>query len=355
MDFVICPISGTRFSFVRSENETELDALREWAHDLVNRMDGGQRPIIALDCEGIRLGESANSGYCIQLGEVFGECRQGRGRNVQVPTLNPKPGIIAFWPLSEPMKELLTSVLSHRNINIATFDFTSDLAVIMDEGVSVNTRQVIDCQLVWKNNDDLLRSTKVPGLARVIQEAKSNDPFVARAKTASMKGSIDWDARGFLMCEMGISMGVFADKHFMEYAAADVILTGIAMLECMSMPWYPEIVKRTDIKINLVNECSGNEKGRYWHAALERQLAFFNKYGRKKYETTPDVLSTDDDLRLALCNWDKSKMIMEGERETGKVLIEGMESEQHIAIYDKMVNTLKEHIPRIRELAGLNS
>jgi hypothetical protein len=62
-------------------------------------------------------------------------------------TVNPQPGVLVAAPFDAKMKKLLEEVVNHPQIALITFDFTSDIAVLLEEGIEVNLSRVIDCEV----------------------------------------------------------------------------------------------------------------------------------------------------------------------------------------------------------------
>lgn len=303
MTSVNCPFSGVPFTIVRAGKTEQEGEFLAWGEALLAKLDGGTRVSVALDCEGVSLGIAKDSITCVQLAEVYSDNYiLGSG---SPPPIGPKPGMIVMFPASPNVSDLLSRVLTHKNIAILTFDFTCDVASLLEAGIKIDLRNVVDAQTATQNPPKTIgyiKDVRVSGIRRILdtieqdEHVLTQDPVVKQVLLHKDRKDVNWDALTFLVHAGHMTMEEFVSKEFLEYAAGDIILTGVMM---------------SYVTLNgLGRACIRNsaEKGREFSAMVKRSgnpctpsgrrhHAFFRRYGEAKL-----LASTEESLRADLGN-----------------------------------------------------
>ena len=199
---VTCPITGVEFRCIHHDIEEDIEHLEKWSSDIQNRMNEGENITVAYDAEGYNLGTSYNSGICVQIAEIFGNNYNVEYSKGRCPNINTRPGVIVFFPFSDRIKKCLERIFNDKRIRIITFDCVNDLAVLIEEGVRMNFRNIIDCQTGYGcRNKSEIKNIKVMGIKKVIEKAKENvDPIMKNVRELGGKDVINsqWLMKNFL-------------------------------------------------------------------------------------------------------------------------------------------------------------
>jgi hypothetical protein len=130
---------------------------------------------------------------------------------------------------------------------LLAFDFTQDVTILEDAGVSVNLDRLVDCQLSTVTPHEelgFLGATRVPGLAGIIAGLHPTiDPLVVRAQKKVDK-STNWDALEYLR-EKGEIINLVERDEFLRYAAADISMTGLACTVLVNKGLVNDTVQKT--------------------------------------------------------------------------------------------------------------
>lgn len=301
MTSVNCPFSGVPFTIVRAGKTEQEGEFTAWGEALLAKLDGGTRVSVALDCEGISLGVTKDSILCVQLAEVYSDNYVlGSG---SPPPIGPKPGMIVMFPTSPNVSDLLSRILTHKNIAILTFDFTCDVASLLAAGVKIDISNVVDAQTATQNppkSIGYIKDVKVSGIRRILDTIEKNghvltqDPVVKQVLLHKDRKDVNWDVLTFLVREGHMTMEEFVSKEFLEYAAGDIILTGIMMSYVTLDGLGGDCIRKSAEKgreFSAMMKRSGNPLT----ASGRRQHAFFRRYSESQL-----LASTEESLRADL-------------------------------------------------------
>jgi hypothetical protein len=149
LESILEPLSNQVFKIIRGERSDDIDFLKNWCDSIKERLDMGKFVNLALDCEGFNLGLEDHSLICVQLGEIYNDTFDifSDEENTFCPEVDPHPGVIVSAPFTANIKTMLNQVLNHPKITLITFDFTGDIGTLLEEGLLITLKRVIDCQL----------------------------------------------------------------------------------------------------------------------------------------------------------------------------------------------------------------
>ena len=344
---VRCPITGQTFKCVHCNKPVEVNYLDAWSKDIADRMNRGENVTIAFDCEGINLGCRPNSGVCIQVAEIFGNGYViGSG---PCPEINIRPGFIVFFPFTtKRVRTALNRVFNGKNISIVTFDFTNDIAALMEGGIAVNTRGIIDCQTIDSNGvSSQLKHTLVRGLKSTIDKICGNiDPVMPRVRQLGGKEKKNWDAIAFLVDYDNCDKLSFFTQNLLEYSVADLTLTALACVDAIKNGKIQRILQNTRAKVKEYNKLVVNQSP--LRASMTRQFAFFDRYDKESY-CDIESIRTRDDIINALRVWINAKIFIFAEEQLGMRTSISLQTNK--ARYEKTSQLLKRYITEIRALA----
>ena len=345
---VICPLSGVEYRCIHGERPDDVQYLGEWVRSLQGRFQNKEIVSLVVDCEGYFLGEIPDSGLTIQIGEVFaGGYRIGEDRNP--PPVAPKPGVIVFFPLKDQVKSLLQVVFDSPFVQLITFDFTHDIAVILEAGIRVRYESIIDCQLATAADcSDQLRNTKISGMARFINEAPpSIDPLMRKAKNLG-KQTVNWNAVFYVMEREHRDPFSLVDRRMLEYAASEITLTALACASAIRQGQMRVCIQRTRQKAEQFQRCLGQVNNPLY-PSLQRICAFFQRYRVPTYGQFPPVLRTQQDIEAALRSWRDSHTFVMADT---KLHITLNNPGRDQAILGKAETALAPQMAQIKALAG---
>ena len=346
---VVCPISGVEYRCIHGDRANDVRYLEQWVSRLQARFRNKEHVSIAVDCEGKFLGELPDSGLTIQLGEVFGGgyCI---GQDTRPPPVAPKPGVIVFFPITKKVRSLLQVIFGSAYVKLITLDFTGDIAAILEAGISVRYKSIIDCQMATAADyPDQLRNVKVSGMARLIDEAPPDtDPLIRRAKGLG-KSKRNWDAVFYVMVAENRSPYTMVDRGFLEYAASDITLTGLVCASVIRQNQMQECIRRTRQKVEQFQECL-QEFDHPIYPSLQRKYAFFKMRDLKGYGKLPPQIQTIEDVEHALVSWRYAYTFVTLESKLRIVM--NIPKKDH-AILKATKKLLNPYMPTIKELAGL--
>ena len=345
---VICPLSGAEYRCIRGERPDDVQYLEAWVRNLQGRFQNNEIISLVVDCEGYFLGEIPDSGLTIQIGEVFeGGYRIGEDRNP--PPVAPKPGVIVFFPLKDQVKSLLQVVFDSPCVQLITFDFTNDIAVILEAGMRVRYESIIDCQLATTADcHDQLRNTKVSGMARLINEAPpSIDPLMRKAKSLG-KQTVNWNAVFYVVERENRDPFSLVDRSMLEYAALDITLIGLVCALAIRQGQMRACLQRTRQKAQEFQRCLGQVNNPLY-PSMQRIYAFFQSYHLRTYGQFPQVLRTRQEIEVALTSWRDSHMFVMADK---KLHIALNNPGRDQAILRKAESALAPQMAQIKALAG---
>lgn len=315
---VECPITEVEHLIVRPEDQENIQRLRIWATSIYIRMKRNQKVILSVDCEGWKLGNIRNSLRLLQVCEILDESFFDDSVQTQgIQTVGIKPGFLIHFPTTKDVVELISGIFTHPNVLLVTYDFTGDVSSLMEAGVYVNMNCLFDAQLTSDCQNPLtstsVQSILVPAYETVDQivESKKTYEFMQKKKYNM------FDIMTFLhRNDPDPFQAMFEDGDFYLYAAADLVMTGIAALSVKKKGIINRTVELSHIKAQKFLEFQ-NGLRKYPQVLMPsamRQLEFVKKYNLqslKDYLRFPlSKLTTDDQINRALSLYGSADMVL---------------------------------------------
>lgn len=348
---VNCPITGAKFILVKSDNADSLNQFKMWVKNLIKRAYSGKMINIAFDCEGFNLGSYPHSLGCIQIGEIFDDSFDIK-LNSNPPNVGQKKGFIVFTPFNDETKANLNRIFKHRNIIYYTFEFTIDLCAFLDAGITVNYYNLFDSQVVSSGDAmNFLFNPKIRGLKWFVTEAKGMDPFSEKALTLlNEEKRMYFDVAAFLFKDLSNPEHELLKNEFIESAAADVYMTGLAALYCIKSGLTQKVFNATQIKLREFNQFI-QMCGSVLAPSIGRELALFNVYRASFYERDVRLNDrTDHDLKNLLQVFRECKMIINASHVLKSHYFGKIPENKASEIYNIAVEKLNANKQRLEEM-----
>jgi hypothetical protein len=348
---VVSPITGSKTRVMWPGISSDMEFLADWVQKRLAKLQDGRFVTVAFDTESFR-----HNPLCLQIGEVFNDGFDPFSLSTSVPPVGIDEGFIVFCVNKdgsenyEPVSAILIPLFTDERVAIATFDFTQDLANLEQIGVVPLFERVLDAQLYHRVHlTNLMTNTKLSGLATRIAAMELDDPILPKAKDAvSSKDNWPWDANGFI-CELdNLSARSIVTQDFLEYAASDIWLTGLALAEVARNGGMEDLIRSTQAKVNdyMAAKLSLGPRGAY----LLRQAAFLRMECAMLEGPIPSGEMTDRLLQI----WSKLRAALEvQEASDGKLLRIRLTNVELKAKIDAIGRILcqDEHLRNVRFLA----
>jgi hypothetical protein len=347
------PISQIPFRVIRSTNPSDIRELSNWVWLIVARLDLGGFVTISFDTEGFQ------PPICLQFCEVYDSTFDLFSFPHNPPPIAPRQGFIVVFPLAPSVATLLSRVFSHSRIALLAFEFTQDLTVLENAGVSVNLSRLLDCQVSSVEPEvgqGFLETTRVRGLAWVINHAiDERDPLLVQAKE-KMDKSMNWDAIEYVR-QKGEMGDLVSKEGFLKYAAADVILTALACTALIRKSDLERTVGNTQMKAAEFRRCQ-ETRGK-WGPIFVRKMAFFAGWGAEDFKKVEEDVGATSDWGKLLKLWSWAICLRDGYRLMGRGkeavhLFLGFRPEVAEAKREALERILDLHLDAIREAAFAN-
>jgi hypothetical protein len=185
-----------------------------------------------------------NEVLCLQIGRIFApefDVFAPIPEDQKVPPIAKEQGMSILCttregpPAWKVISGILAPLFAHPRVVIATFDFTNDILILEQIGITPNFDGIIDAQLLRSPvESDLLTWTENRSLGNTILEMNIRDPMLVEAKkvVTSVK-EFPWDENEALIAMRGLPVTSTVTKRFLQYAASDIALTGLALAEVL--------------------------------------------------------------------------------------------------------------------------
>ena len=280
---VNCPITGAKFTIVKNEFADGVKQFDEWVKDIIQRSNSGKTINIAFDCEGFNLGTIPNSLGCIQLGEIFSDSFNIKANSIP-QNVGQKGGFIVFTPFNNETKENLRQIFNNRNVFLYSFDATMDLSAILDASININFENIFDSQVASARNASFyLFNTKIRGLKWFVSESIRMDQYASRAVSLLNDDKNNYfDITAFLFKDISNPEHAMIRDGFIQLAAADVYMTGLAALYCIRSHLVQNVLIATKKKMNEFNQFA-QKCNSVLAPAVGREISFFNSYRASNY------------------------------------------------------------------------
>ncbi|KAK8865187.1 hypothetical protein M9Y10_010723 [Tritrichomonas musculus] len=295
---VNCPITGAKFSIVRKEIPRNVTQFNQWTEDVLKRANSGKTVNIAIDCEGYFLGTIKKSLSCIQIGEIYNDSFNVY-QSTNPPSIGNKSGFIILNPFCNKVKNNLSSVLSHPNVMIYTFDFVGDFSTMIEAGININLNNVFDSQVATQSyNSNLIQNKSGKSLSWFVEEAEGLDPFAQVAKVTKNRDKRNYFCvTSYLFKDSKNPTSDILTKELLEMGAADVYMTGLAATYCISKQLSQKVLVNTSAKVAQFKQFA-NSFCSYLAPSICRHLFFIDSYSAWKYNDNNLLLrdETEKDL-----------------------------------------------------------
>jgi hypothetical protein len=249
-----CPVSKGMMRVIWPEIEEDIAFLSEWANRLIEILDSGKFVTLAFRTEAIDTVVLS-----LQFGEVYNEEFDILSPDTPdaIPAVGDRTGVIVFCVEKtgrynvDPIQPILTRLLRHERIVIATFDFTNDILNLHKIGIRPKLSRVLDAQLLESDAWSPVTYNSAENLAAVIQGMSlKEDRFVERAKKrVHDRKNFPFDANVFVLELDHLPCSAMVTKNFLEYAADAVPLIGLAMRVVLCHRAVDEVQEKTQEKI----------------------------------------------------------------------------------------------------------
>jgi hypothetical protein len=246
------PITDEPARIIWPDSQEDMAFARQWVARLVSNLDSGKFATIAFDSEWIQL-----EPLCLQIGEIFPETYDPFTQEADCPPIKTSDNVVVFCtrktgtPMWTEVSALLTPLFSHPKITIATFDFTNDILLLDTIGIKSNLSRLIDAQLLHcPTAEHLLVSKLVKSLGDMIGRMDFDDPALQRAQPMVQEEKrFPWNANALILEVEKRPVTDTVSKRFLEYAASDVPLTGLAMANVLHQKKLDKVALRTQVKL----------------------------------------------------------------------------------------------------------
>jgi hypothetical protein len=308
-EFITNPISGARFDIIHRDTDAGHQCLETWKTSITSRLAEGNFVTLAMDCQGYMLGECANTGLSLQIGEIYQDNFNiwDKPGPVVCPPVGSEPGLIIPMPFDDPTATALRVILNHPQITLITFDFTADVAVLEENHVRVDLRRIIDCQLGRSRapKGQMLTDLKLPGIFSLLT-LKPEDPLFNEADAyLSAQPRIEWDAIHFITWHEGRSHDWFIDQNFLENAVSQITLIGLFCTNHIQKNGIEAVIRRSGLAgIDFLKK-KDLRRG-LLGGAITRRIAFHAspERGGKDYVDPPaEIGDEDEDIKKVLKIW----------------------------------------------------
>ena len=167
---------------------------------------------------------------------------------MEIPTIKTNESIIIVqYNKSDKKKndsliKIMKPLIEHKRVTLATFDLTGDICKLLDSGISINTRRIIDCQMVnipENAKQNYIASTGWQSMSKSIQmlsdtDQPNSDMFQrASLEVESGKKDFPWNVNKFLLKAFRYSEASLLSTEFFTYSANDIFMTSILLVELL--------------------------------------------------------------------------------------------------------------------------
>ena len=354
---VICPITGVKHLIVHKDDVANIRALRKWATSLYIRMERGHHVILSMDCEGWKLGTIPNSLGLLQICEILDETILTDKSVLKNFSVGIKPGFLIHFPTVPAVIDILSGVFSHSNVVICTFDFTSDIASLQEAGVKINMNGIFDAQLVEPCSNPI-QNTAVPSIlytARKMEHSNIKEAKDAVQFMSHMKGKL-FEVLTFLNRNQEHPFDSMIDEHFYEYAAGDLVMTGLAVLYTYWEKKSDTTWNMTKVKVDEFNGYQRDYKNILQPSAI-RQIAFIIRYNLsqlQEFSNHPTIdLKSEESIRKALglyVNAEKAILLYKYLLPNDRMLFENIDLNKIKTILEKALAPITSRIENMSPL-----
>lgn len=275
---VTCTITGCKHTVVYGN--TNYKKLKEWVKDALYRMDFGEKIILALDCEGFCLGSRKDSLGLIQFAECFTKDFFKNTNTVTTPvSINLKNGFLVKAPMTNGVKQLLSSVFNHKNIMFATYDFTSDITAMLESGLRINLRGIVDGQATetFDENDLTKYFSRASSTSLKVACSQANNcvEYNNASYAINHKNSIPFSQLVYDLKNEKDPFACMCTSEFWRYSSDDIALTAIAIVSAIQVISPHQLFINSQAKVRGFKQL--NQQYGDHGAVFKRRLSFAPK------------------------------------------------------------------------------
>ena len=278
MRTIKCPITNIEHQIISGNNDNDLMLLRIWFKDL-QKKSIFKKIYLSLDCEGWRLGLMHKSLKMIQICEILNNFDENLSYKIdQEISIDLQSGFLIESEFNENFKNFFNSLISFPNIFFICYDISSDFCALSDIGINIKDFKFYDCQINSKNIKGDIISTKGESIL------KSTEKTINLVKESQKCYDFMKDKKGnffnfhyYFKNKLINPYESLLNLSFYEYAASDLVLTGISFLNCYLNNIYEYTYLESKKKLDLFL----NYQKKYFNKLLPsalKQKEFFLKY-----------------------------------------------------------------------------
>jgi hypothetical protein len=161
--------------------------------------------------------------------------------------------------------------------------------------------------------------------------------------------NIEWNAIFFTILEDRLPTDAQFDREFMEYAASNIIFTGLACTSIVNSGQLAHVVQKTRQKVEEFQQVIARDRTPL-AASILRARSFDLAYRIKDYRSPPQLIQDDESARAALKIWRMARAFAIGESIVGHSL---SSLRNFAATQGAMERLLRSNMERVRKLAAL--
>lgn len=233
---VPCMITGVNhLPVTQNLNQNAFNAS---AMDILTRLNNGEEVRVAIDCEGFQLGYHSHSLGILQIAECF---KSGfPSSNSSHVSIEFQQGFLIKTPFSQQTTTYLSNILSHKNIKIIMFGCTCDIPAILEEGVNLNIKAIIDGQTYSIDRPKSLKDTI--GIATNCVEYNN------ALRSLATKDEINFDLFYYQNKDKPDPFSIMLTQRFWNYSGNDIGLTAIGLMGALRMTSFENLIRSSNIK-----------------------------------------------------------------------------------------------------------
>ena len=284
-DHVICKVTGVTHKIVcPNQNEEEFS---DYLKDLLRRLKLKKMIYISIDCEVCFIGVKKHPLELIQIAECFDENLMKQIQKNEI-SINLKPGFMIRTPIRKDIIDLMSQVFTNEYLSLITFDFTPDIASMMDAGLKFNMKNIIDGQVSNPiEGEKNFVDTQFIGFKATCELAKKCVEYDAAHETFNEKYDADFNE---IYCNTEEDKDPFLNvlnDEFWNYSSSDVALTAVALIGKFSKISPSMIKKASEAKVDAFIEIQ--KQYGILAPALMRKFSFIgNRITKEKVDSAKE-------------------------------------------------------------------
>jgi hypothetical protein len=237
------------------DDQMDLQYLTGWTTALVQRLASGNFVTIAIASKW-RHSVGEFEPLCLQISEIFSETYNPFDATCSCPALGPCDGVMVFCTgktgrrMPDELSQRLSPLLEHERIVMVTFDFTNVAILLGMIGITPRLDRCLDAELLnVVSETNLLTPVQPKSLTMAINQIPVCVPVIERAQSfVAPEKAFPWDATAFVIEVEKLPITAIVSQKFLEYAAGEVVLIGLAVGEVARRGELQNVARTTQIK-----------------------------------------------------------------------------------------------------------